>query len=567
MTLVSSKWVSTGISMLFKIYDIWRRFMGSKLSGQIESIRVFETLEEEYMDLFENSPDMSIIASVDVDKEFELRIMRVNQTFLKMTGFTKEELLGKHMKEIYPDDPGSVSRHRPYYQHFLNTGEIREMERRLLRKDGSSIDVSLSATAIRDKNGKIRYGRTVWRDISKLKATQFALKKANDELETRVRSRTQELASSEEKYRRLFESALDPIVVFDRDGIIHLGNKQLEHCFGYKKSELTSKMIDLLIPNYRAQVTGLVNFDVENPDRESRIESFGRRQDGTQFPIEMSLSPVLTEDGLRITAIIRDITERFEFERSLAEKARELVRSNSELERFAYVASHDLREPLRMVTNYAQLLERRYKGQMGDESDKFISYMIDGVQRMQQLISDLLAYSRVGRTEAPIEKVDMSVVAKEVMNNLSVAIEEAAAEITIGPLPIVPANHSLMRQLLQNLVSNAIKFRKQGVKPQVQISVRESGDRYVFSVSDNGIGIEPQYASRIFVIFQRLHNRLEYPGTGIGLAICKKIVELANGSIWMKSKYGEGATFYFSIPKKQKVHSLQKESYGTTKNI
>ena len=548
MTIVSSKWTGS-FSVTFRFMDLWRKFFCTAKPDLIEATPVFDSLEEEFADLFENSPDMSIIALVGCEGDIDLRIVRVNQTFLKVTGFAKEELLGKQLMCVYPTDPDSLSRHRPYFQMFLDHGEIREMERRLLKKDGTTIDVSLSVTAIRDKQGRIRYGRTVWRDISKLKATQLALKKANDELESRVKSRTRELASSEAKYRCLFENALDPIVVFDLDGRIHLANHQFEICFGCKEVDLSGITIETLIPNYK-NLTTIHDLRAQNYSSDSRIKSMGLRTDGSQFPIEMSVSPTETDEGLRFTAIVRDITERYEFERSLAEKARELVRSNSELERFAYVTSHDLREPLRMVTNYAQLLEQRYRGQLGPEADKFIGYMIEGVDRMQKLIADLLAYSRVGRTEAMIENVNMSMVAKEVIAGLIISIEEASATVKVDPLPTIPANHLLMRQLLQNLLSNAIKFRRPNISPVVRISVRESGDRYIFSVSDNGIGIENQYASRIFVIFQRLHNRSEYPGTGIGLAVCKKIVDLSNGTIWMKSKVGEGTTFYFSLPRK-----------------
>lgn len=239
--------------------------------------------------------------------------------------------------------------------------------------------------------------------------------------------------------------------------------------------------------------------------------------------------------------------ERERAEEALRGHSQELARSNAELEEFAYVASHDLQEPLRIVRSYLQLLEKRYAHQLDRDADQFIAYAVDGVTRMQQLISDLLAYSRVGTSGGAFSPTDCGAVLNDALGDLQVAMEESHAVVTRDPLPTVTVDGSQLRQVFQNLIANAIKFRN-SARPQVHVSAERDGGGWVFLVRDNGIGIAPQYADRIFVIFQRLHARDEYPGTGIGLAICKKIVERHGGRIWVESQPGRGTTFRFTIP-------------------
>lgn len=231
----------------------------------------------------------------------------------------------------------------------------------------------------------------------------------------------------------------------------------------------------------------------------------------------------------------------------LKKKSDELERSNAELQQFAYIASHDLQEPLRQMVNSSDFLKRNLKEQLDDTNRKFMHYITDGATRMQELISSLLTYSRVGRAEIMLKPTDMNGIVTKVLQSLDVAIRENGAAVTCGPLPTLSVEPVLMTQLLQNLVGNAIKYHGSH-DPRVYVSAKRENEHWRFAVKDNGIGIEPQYFERIFVVFQRLHTRQEYSGTGIGLAICKKIVERHGGRIWVESAPGEGTTFYFTLP-------------------
>jgi light-regulated signal transduction histidine kinase (bacteriophytochrome) len=264
------------------------------------------------------------------------------------------------------------------------------------------------------------------------------------------------------------------------------------------------------------------------------------------------LSPLRNAEGILVTAAIRDISVRKKAAVVLLQKVDELNRSNEELGQFAYIASHDLQEPLRMVASYTQLLSRRYKGKLDADADEFIAFAVDGASRMQRLIQDLLTYSRVGTKGRDLRHTSSEGSLHQALVNLRGSIEGSGALVTHDPLPAVLADEMQLTQLFQNLVGNAIKYQKSGV-PRVHISATMNGDKkWSFAVKDNGLGIDPQYFERIFGMFQRLHKREEFAGTGIGLAICKKIVERHGGSISVESKPGHGSTFRFALAKSER---------------
>jgi light-regulated signal transduction histidine kinase (bacteriophytochrome) len=249
-----------------------------------------------------------------------------------------------------------------------------------------------------------------------------------------------------------------------------------------------------------------------------------------------------------VCSLHRMDTKRREAEHGLKETAAKLARSNADLEQFAYVASHDLKEPLRAISGSVQILQEQYKHQLGGEADEMIKHTVDGATRMQKLIDDLLTYSRLTTREAPFQPTDCSLLLQEVLSNLETAINESKAVVTLDPLPTVNADRTQLLQVFQNLIANGIKYRSERT-PKIHVSAEENEHEWIFSVHDNGIGIAPQYADRIFRIFQRLHTRKEYVGTGIGLAVSKKIVERHGGRIWVDSEPEEGSTFFFTIPK------------------
>jgi PAS domain S-box-containing protein len=281
----------------------------------------------------------------------------------------------------------------------------------------------------------------------------------------------------------------------------------------------------------------------------AKVERITRR-DGRQGWASSTKLPWRDASGniIGTFGLTRDITALKDAEEKLLEERNLLARSNAELEQFAYVASHDLQEPLRAVASCVQLLQKRYEDKLDARANEFISHAVDGTKRMQALISDLLAYSRVGTRGHAFETVNLEEILSDALANLTVAIQENGAVITRDPLPTLLGDDTQLGQLFQNLIGNAVKFRAEGRPPQIRVTARREGAEWIFGVADNGIGIEPQYFERVFRVFQRLHTRTRYPGTGIGLAICKKIVERHGGRIWIESQPDQGSVFHFTLP-------------------
>ncbi|MFA5822947.1 MAG: ATP-binding protein [Thermodesulfovibrionales bacterium] len=385
-----------------------------------------------------------------------------------------------------------------------------------------------------------------------------------------LRKQEQRLVESEWKFRTVSESANDWVYWLSESGEIVYMSPVSETITGYSPEEFQNKpdlLVSVIHPKDRNLYTNhVLNFEDE---RHEEIEFRIISKNGQIKWLTHICAPLYMQNkflGRRINN--RDVTDRKMAEEELKKyrehleesvkqrtaeletRTHELARSNADLQQFAYAASHDLQEPLRTVAGFVKLLEKRYKGRLDEKANEFIKYICEGVDRMQLLIKDLLIYSQVDTKERVFKPTNCSVALESAIRSLRSAIEENEAEVTYVSLPTVMADASQMSRLFQNLIGNAIKFHDRKTV-RVHVSAERKGDEWIFSVSDNGIGMDPEQADRIFVIFQRLHSKEQYPGTGIGLAICKRIVERHGGRIWVESEQGKGATFYFTIPNRE----------------
>ena len=383
------------------------------------------------------------------------------------------------------------------------------------------------------------------------------------QMELRIASRR--LAHESAFRQSILNSAAESIISTDPEGIIITFSRGSERLLGYTAAELVGQATPALlhdpaeVAQHAARLTVELGRLVE-PGFETFVakargggsetgEWTYIRKDHTRVPVLLSVSEVADESGaiLGFIGVARDITDLKRAQADLELLAAELKRSNKDLEHFASIASHDLQEPLRMVTSYLELLERRYKGRLDAQADEFIGFAVDGAKRMKTLIRDLLAYSRIGTREQARESIAVSVPIDLALENLKLVVLEKHASISIRPMPVISGDPVLLTQLFQNLIGNALKFAGKET-PRIQINARRESCDWSFSVADNGIGMEGKHLERIFEIFHRLHSREEYPGTGIGLALCKRIVEIHGGRIWAESELGKGSVFHFSLP-------------------
>jgi PAS domain S-box-containing protein len=350
-------------------------------------------------------------------------------------------------------------------------------------------------------------------------------------------------------YQLLAEQSPDSLVVVDVNGRVIYQSPSTEVGFGFESGEVEGQIsFDFLHSDDLPRVMEAFADVLQRPGDTASIECRSKHPDGTWHYAQVAGMNCLDNPAVKgIIVTVRDITERKKTEEMLAYYAAELRRSNEDLEQFAYVASHDLQEPLRMVQSYVQLLAKRYKGKLDSDADDFIHYAVDGAARMRGLIDGLLEYSRVSTRGEEFEPVECETVLDRVLVSLQMVVEDSGVVVSHDPLPMVVGDELQLERLFQNLIGNAVKFRGEE-PPLVHISAEKTGGEWVFSVQDNGIGIEPEYAEQVFSIFQRLQRDERYPGTGIGLAVCKKIVERHGGRIWVESDVGRGATFCFTLP-------------------
>jgi PAS domain S-box-containing protein len=414
------------------------------------------------------------------------------------------------------------------------------------------------AVCIQEKTGDEigELGRSFNQMAASILQKETELNRWAAELEERVETRTMELLESEERYRTLSETSPDMIFLIDRQDRVQYVNSMAAGMFGKIPAQVIGKPRTDLFPPAVAESQGISIQKVLEGDAALSAESEITFPGGRLW-LDTQLVPILNNNNeiVAVMGVARDISERKLAEEKLNSLMNDLSRSNVELEHFAYVASHDLQEPLRMVTSYLQLLERRTRGKLDGEALEFIQYAVEGSSRMKMLITDLLVYSRVNSRGQELVRTNCEDVFVQALHNLKVSADESGARITHDPLPYVLADETQLEQLFQNLVGNAIKF-KGDKSPQIHVGVEPKEGMWLFSVKDNGIGIEPQYFERIFILFQRLHGRDEYAGTGIGLAVCQRIVERHGGRIWVESTPGQGSTFFFTLPVARKIKEL-----------
>jgi PAS domain S-box-containing protein len=497
------------------------------VTGRKKAKRALRESEERFRQTFELAA--SGIAHVGLDGRF----LRANRALLRILGTSAEELVGKSVKDVsHPDDRGVTDAERARMQS--GAVESVHFEKRYLRKDGETVWVDLTVALVRDADRRPLYEIAVFDDITERKAADAALR----ESEARFRSLT---ALSSDWYWE--QDAQLRFTLMSRGIEDNLGMAPEEFIGRTRWDSPLLGVSELELAAHRELV------EAHKPFTEFE---YGRRDAlGNVRWISASGEPMFGDKGAfrGYRGVGRDVSARRGAQEALRAAHEELTRSNSELEQFAYVASHDLQEPLRMVSSYTQLLGKRYADRLEGDAKEFMAYIVDGAARMKQLIEDLLAYSRVGTRGKEFKPVSLEKALERARTNLRAALEESGGELTQGPLPEVQGDEMQLAQLLQNLIGNALKFRGEA-KPRVHVSYVEKDQEYAIAVQDNGIGIDAQYFERIFMVFQRLHDKGQYPGTGIGLAICKKVVDRHHGRIWVESAPGKGSRFVFTLPSK-----------------
>ncbi|MCB9731114.1 MAG: PAS domain S-box protein [Deltaproteobacteria bacterium] len=470
------------------------------------------------------------------------RIVLVNAETEKLFGYARDELIGASVDRLVPERLRSL--HPAHRTGFFVDPTSRPMgagrDLYALRRDGSEFPVEIGLNPIRTEEDVFVLASIV--DISERKRM-------------------------EARFRATIESAPVAMVMIDRRGHIVLVNAELEKLFGYARNEMLGSPVEVLVPNRsRHAHPNLREGFFAAP--EARRMGAGRelmalRKDGSEFPVEIGLNPVVTDEGLFVLGGVVDITERKRLEESqrrlneelqsrlgeLAHSNSALERSNVELQQFAYVASHDLQTPLRGIAGFAQFLERDYRGRLDDTADHYIDRIVASVKRMQTLIGDVLDYSRVDSRARPFEPTDLNEICRDALAILDSSLADSGGEVIVEELPIVRGDRAQLTQLFQNLIGNAIKYHGKA-PPKVEVTSEANDGGWVISVRDNGIGIAPKHHERVFEIFRRLHPQDAYPGTGIGLAVCRRIVHRHGGTIWVESEAGAGSVFSFTLPDK-----------------
>ncbi|MGA2571392.1 MAG: PAS domain S-box protein [Terracidiphilus sp.] len=484
-------------------------------------------------------------------KSLDGTILSWNRAAELIYGYTASEAIGQPMLLVVPPE-----RHREaqdFLQQIRQGDRVKHFETVRERKDGSRIDVSVTLSPVMDAQGKITACSVITRDITVRKDAE------------------KHLVQMEGRYRGLLEAAPDGMVVVNQGGRIVLLNAQAERQFRYCRDELLGQKVTNIIPEGFAErlIADGARSAAEALAQQigAGIELNGRRKDGTEFPIEIMLSPLESSEGILVTAAIRDITVRKEAEREILALNRDLERrvelrtaelsyamrglseSVKELESFSYSVSHDLRAPLRHMDGFLTLLYKRSYSTLDDSAKHYVDCALQASKRMGCLIDDLLKFSRLGRSELRKTQVDLNLLVDQIRKELEPEARDRQVVWKLGVLPHLPADEGMLRQVLENLIGNALKFTRQRPVAEIEIGSepRPNGEVVIF-VRDNGAGFDAQYCPKLFQIFQRLHSEQEFEGTGIGLAIARRVVERHGGRIWAEGIVGKGAAFHFSLP-------------------
>jgi PAS domain S-box-containing protein len=530
-------YVTASLAVSF-LLDLQRRTL-ERVNREADRRKAAEDAEREQRQGFETT--LASIGDAVISTDSEGFIVFANRVALALLRATQADILGKRLNDVVQiaNEFTRAKVESPVNRVLREGPEALAEATVLISKDGTETPIDQSAAPIRAEGRAIQGAVLVFRDITERRRVELALLEA------------------EQRYHATFDNAAVGIAHVGLDGRWLRFNDAVCAITGYSREELKSKTFaDITHPDDLDADWALARRVASGEIPTYSIEKRYFRKDGSIVWVTLTVSLLRDTAGAPqcYISVIEDITGRKLAETALRKAAEELrssnealERSNEDLERFAFMASHDLQEPLRMITTYSQLLIKTYPGQFDSEAKMFVSNIREATGRMRDLLADLLAYAEIGsHPEMPPEGVDLNLIIDYVRQNLKASIEETGAMITSDPLPILRANVRLFTSLLQNLVANAIKYRSER-PPRIHISVQETDGELQFAVADNGIGIEPEYHERIFELFKRLHGKA-IPGTGVGLAICKRVVESYGGRIWVESRVGDGAIFFFSLP-------------------